>query len=118
MEYHDQPLQFISSHYFQLRNKDDMKYVAIKGILEVITYLPLVMIPLISCLTIIYIYPVISSWVDKYSKMNKKIPQTWVGKCPKLGTSTKSGKNTFVYIIFDQLYCYDTTDYTPFSVYC
>ena len=72
MEYHDQPLQFISSHYFQLRNKNDIKYDAIDGIMAVITYLPIVMIPLISCLTIIYIYPVISNRVDKYSKINRK----------------------------------------------
>ena len=68
MEYHDQPLQFISSHYFQLRNKDDVIYNAIEGIMAVITYLPVVMMPLISCLTIIHIYPSISHQVDQYSK--------------------------------------------------
>ena len=72
MEYHDQPLQFISSHYFQLRNKHDVIYNAIEGIMTMITYLPVVMVPLISCLTIIYIYPIISHHVDQYSKINQK----------------------------------------------
>ena len=72
MEYHDQPLQFINSHYFQLRNKHDLIYKAIKGIMEIITYLPIVMVPLISCLTIIYIYPIIFHRVDQYSKINQK----------------------------------------------
>ena len=72
MEYHDQPLQFISSHYFQLKNKNDMKYGAIEGIMAAITYLPVVMILLVSCLTIIYIYPVISYRVDQYYKINLK----------------------------------------------
>lgn len=72
MEYHDQPLQFISSHYFQLRNKDNVIYNAIVGIMSVITYLPVVMMPLISCLTIIHIYPSISHRVDQYSKFNQE----------------------------------------------
>ena len=40
--------------------------------MTVITYLPLVMMPLMSCLTIIYIYPSISHRVDQYSKFNQE----------------------------------------------
>ena len=49
-----------------------MIYNAIEGIMAVITYLPVVMMPLISCLTIIHIYPSISHRVDQYSKFNQE----------------------------------------------
>ena len=72
MEYHDEPLQFISSHYFEIKNKDDRIYNAVKGIMTALMYLSYVMIPLISCLTIKYIYPTISCYVAQYSKVDRK----------------------------------------------
>ena len=101
MEYHDQPLQFISSHYFQLRNKDDVIYNAIVGIMSVITYLPVVMMPLISCLTIIYIYPSISHRVDQYLKFNQE-DQTEVSKVemPKLINFHQKWKRAHLFSLF------------------
>jgi len=72
MEYHDQPMQFISNHYFKVKSKDDSKYKPIVRIIKALTYLPLTLMPLISFLTIIYVYPRISCYVKQYSKIDEK----------------------------------------------
>ena len=72
MEYHDQPLQFISNHFFQVKSKGDAKYKIIVRIIKALTYLPLTLMPFISCLTITYICPLISCYVNQYSEANEK----------------------------------------------
>ena len=103
MEYHDQTLQFISSHYFQLRNKDDEKYNAIAGIMGVITYLPVLMVLLIGCLTIRYIYPIISHHVDRFSKSNRKDLKQYTktdAQMSKLITFNQKWKNIHLFSLF------------------
>ena len=72
MEYHDQPLQFISNHFFQVKSKGDAKYEIIVCMIKALTYLPLTLMPFISCLTIIYICPWISWHLNQYSEVNEK----------------------------------------------
>ena len=59
MEYHDQPLQFISNYYFQAKDEDHANHRTLSFIMIAVAYLPLVLIPIISHLTITYIYPVL-----------------------------------------------------------
>ena len=68
MEYDSQPLQYVSSHYFQIKSEDDENYSSILCIMEALTYLPSMMMPLISYLVIIYIYPMISFHLKRYSQ--------------------------------------------------
>ena len=72
MEYHDQPLQFISNHYFQIKDKDDEMYNAVKEIMRILPVLSLSMMILIGCLTIKHVYPVILYYVEQYPKVNKE----------------------------------------------
>ena len=70
MEYHDQPMQFISSHYFKVKSKDDVKYRIILNMIVALTHLPSVLLPLISFLTILYIYPTICYNIKEYLKID------------------------------------------------
>jgi len=70
MEYHDQPMQFISSHYFKVKSKDDAKYRIILNMIVALTHLPSVLLPLISFLTILYIYPTICYNIKEYLKID------------------------------------------------
>ena len=67
MQYHDQPLQFISNHYFQVKSEDDAKYKTILYMMKALTYLPSTLMPLISFLIIFYVYPLISCYIKQYS---------------------------------------------------
>ena len=58
MEYHDQPLEFISNYYFQAKD-EEVTNRRISFIMIAVAYIPLVLIPIISQLTITYIYPVL-----------------------------------------------------------
>ena len=85
MEYHDQPMQFISSHYFKVKSKDDAKYRIILNMIVALTYLPSVLLPVISFLTIFYIYPTICCNIKEYLKIDgnnrlshiKQLPYTY-----------------------------------------
>ena len=72
MEYHDQPLQFISSHYFQIKDKDDMMYDAIKGIMTMLPLLSILLMIWTGFFTIKHVYPVILRYVEQYAKANKE----------------------------------------------
>ena len=72
MQYHDQPLQFISNHYFQVKSEEDEKYKTILGMMKALTYLPSTLMPLISFLIIAYVYPLISCYVKQYSDKLEK----------------------------------------------
>ena len=73
MEYHDQPLQFISSHYFQIKNKDDTIYDATKGIMTMLPIISIIMMLLTGCLMIKHVYPVILYYVEQYTKVNREV---------------------------------------------
>ena len=66
MEYDSQPLQYVSSHYFQIKSEDDENYKRILGIMDALANLPFIMMPLISYLVVIYIYPMISFHLKQY----------------------------------------------------
>ena len=83
MEYHDQPLQFISNHFFQVKSKGDAKYKIIVCMIKALTYLPLTLMPIISCLTIIYICPWISWHLNQYSEVNEKDEFFQIKQLPK-----------------------------------
>ena len=68
MEYHDQPLQFTSNHYFQAKCTDSAKYYAVANLMLAITFLPPSMIVLVSLLTVNYIYPMICHYVKEDSQ--------------------------------------------------
>ena len=72
MEYHDQPMQFISNHFFQVKSKSDTKYRIIVWMMRALTYLPTTLMPLISFLVMNYIYPKITCYVKQYSEIDDK----------------------------------------------
>ena len=72
MQYHDQPIQYISNHYFQVKSKDDAKYETVLYMMRALTYLPSTLMPVISFLIIAYVYPLISYYVKRYSEKIEK----------------------------------------------
>lgn len=71
MEYDCQRLQYVSNHYFQIKSENDDKYSNIACILGALANLPSVMMPLMSYLVIIYIYPTISLHLEQYSRVKQ-----------------------------------------------
>ena len=55
MDYHDRPMQFRSSHCFQTKDKDDIVHFRLAMLMIAVTYLPLVLAPIFSFITIFYI---------------------------------------------------------------
>lgn len=72
MQYHDQPIQFISNPYFQVKSEDDAKYKTVLHMMKALTYLPSTLMPLISFLIIFYVYPLISCYIKQYSEKIEK----------------------------------------------
>ena len=108
MEYHDQPLQFISSHYFQIKedSEDDTIYSAVKEIMTTLPILSIAMMLLIGCMTIKHVYPVILGYVDQYSKINKEDLEQSVfsansnEQMPKLVQLNKKQKKYYLLSLF------------------
>ena len=67
MEYHEQALEFISYHYFKVKDKNHGIYDNITHVMFSITQFPFFGMPAISYLTAIYIYPRIFCYVEQYS---------------------------------------------------
>ena len=73
MEYHDQPLQFISSHYFQIKDKDDNYDIQCNKIITTtLAILSTPMMLLTGYLTIKHMYPAILYYVEQYTKVKKE----------------------------------------------
>ena len=78
MDYHGQPLQFISSHFFQAKKLYYGIYPGIISLLYTITQFSLIGVPFIGYLSIKYIHPKIYNymeWYSKYLTQNCKLPQ-------------------------------------------
>ena len=78
MDYHGQPLQFISSHFFQAKNLYYGIYPNIISLLYTITQFSLIGVPFIGYLTIKYIHPNVynyTEWYSKYLKQSCKLTQ-------------------------------------------
>ena len=126
MEYHDQPLQFISSHYFQIKqdSEDDTIYTAVKEIMTTLPILSIAMMLLIGYMTIKHIYPVILGYVDQYSKINKEDLEQSVfsansnEQMPKLVQLNKKQKKVlFTLIILYQLCGHCSASHTPYCLH-
>ena len=72
MDYHGQPLQFISSHFFQAKNLYYGIYPGIISLLYTITQFSLIGVPFIGYLTIRYIHPNVYNYMEWYSKYLKQ----------------------------------------------
>ena len=57
MDYSEQPLQFISYHYFQAKDENHGEYQNISTLIFTLTQIPLFGMPFISCVTFNYIHP-------------------------------------------------------------
>ena len=72
MDYHGQPLQFISSYFLQAQHLDHGIYPNIINLLYTIIQFSLIGTPFIGYLTIKYIHPKICNYVEWYSKYLKQ----------------------------------------------
>ena len=68
MEYHDQPLQFISTHFIQAKNKNVGEYLNITTLISSFATFPLLGMPTVAYLTNHYIYLEISVFMEKYAE--------------------------------------------------
>ena len=68
MEYHDQPLQFISSHYLQVKDRNVGQYEDITTLMFSISQFPLFSMSIVTYLTIRYIYPKLCFFMKQYTE--------------------------------------------------
>ena len=66
MEYHEEALEFISYHYFKVKNKNHGIYDNITDVMFSVTQFPFFGMPVISFLTATCIYPRIVHYVEQY----------------------------------------------------
>ena len=67
MEYHDQPLQFISTHFIQAKDKNAGEYENITTLMGTCAAFPLFGMPTVAYLTVHYIYPKSFTFMEKYA---------------------------------------------------
>lgn len=67
MEYHEEALEFISYHYFKVKDTDHGIYDNITSVMYSVAQFPFFGMPVISYLTATYIYPRIFRYVEQYS---------------------------------------------------
>ena len=68
MEYHDQPLQFINTHFIQVKDRNAGEYLNIKALIDSFVTFPLLGMPIVAYLTSHYIYPKIYDFIGKYAE--------------------------------------------------
>lgn len=93
MEYHEEALEFISYHYFKVKNKNHGIYDNITYVMFSITQFPFFGMPVISFLTATVIYPRIFRYVEQYSLYRQdrdNLPLLSVSTifCASFGTTT------------------------------
>ena len=68
MEYHDQPLQFISTHFIQVKDKNAGEYLNITTLMGSVATFPLLGMQTIAYLTVRYMYPKIYIFMKQYAE--------------------------------------------------
>ena len=68
MEYHDQPLQFINTHFIQAKDKNAGEYENITTLMGSFATFPLLGMPTVAYLTVHYIYPKVYVFMEKYAE--------------------------------------------------
>ena len=68
MEYHDQPLQFISTHFIQTKDRNVGEYLSVTTLISSFATFPFLGMPTIAFLTIHYIYPKIYVFMKQYAE--------------------------------------------------
>ena len=66
MEYHEQPLEFISYHYFQAKDDNHGEYQNVTFLMFTLSQFPFFGMPFISTVTVNYVYPKIIFFVEQY----------------------------------------------------
>ena len=68
MEYHDQPLQFISTHFIQVKDQNAGEYLNITTLIGSFATFPLLGMPIVAYITNHYIYPKDFAFMEKYAE--------------------------------------------------
>ena len=66
MKYHDQPLQYINRYYFHTKTGSDDQYVIILTIICLIGFVPFALWFAVSMLSVVYIYPKVTTLLIKF----------------------------------------------------
>ena len=66
MEYNEQPLEFISYHYFQAKDDNHGEYQNVTFLMFALSQFPFFGMPFISIITVNYVYPKILLLVEQY----------------------------------------------------
>ena len=68
MEYHDQPLQFVSTHFIQAKDRNAGEYLSITTLIASFATFPLLGMPIVAYVTCHYIYIKVGLFMEKYAE--------------------------------------------------